>query len=79
MSTLVTHTSTGKEYLLIGCGYGAFQPIGIISVLAESNGGRYPMICVCDREGNVQWFPSEEVNVRSVNGSPLENAFADLD
>ncbi|WP_088830247.1 hypothetical protein [Paenibacillus tyrfis] len=74
MATIVWHKPSGRKYLVLGPGFGAYkaQRAGLLGAVAA----------VCDRNGIIRWFPSDELQVLEVDGQPVSNWFeslADLD
>jgi hypothetical protein len=75
MATIVQHTETGEQYVLLGSGFGMFQskkPNWLLgNLVADVNGAECALVCVCDASGLIGWLDSEEVNVISVDGKPV--------
>ena len=77
MATIVIHTPTGRRYVLIGAGFGAFQskkPNWLLGdLMADTTEGQLAMTCVCDKSGDLRWVESAQLTVISVDGvSPTE-------
>ena len=75
VATIVKHTETGKQLVLIGAGFGAYQskkPNAFFGDwVADTESGSQEMVCVCNSDGLIGWMYSEEVNVISVDGVPV--------
>ena len=75
MATIVQHTETGEQYVLLGSGFGMFQskkPNWLLGNLAaDVEGAECALVCVCDSAGLIGWLDSTEVNVISVDGKPV--------
>ena len=77
MATILRHTRTNKEYVLVGTGLGMFQstkPHWFLGNLAkEVDDGVHSCVAVADASGSVHWFDSQDMAVVSVDGqSPAE-------
>jgi hypothetical protein len=72
MATIVEHIATGKKYLLLGTGFGAYKatrPSLFFGNLAPSEEeGISPMTAVCDDSGAIFWVRSHEMRVVEVDG-----------
>ena len=77
MATIVRHTSSGKRYVLLGSGFGAYQskkPNWFFGdLMADTTEGQYAMVCVCDAFGKIGWIESADVVVESVDGESVES------
>lgn len=75
MATIVRHTETGKRYVLLGSGFGAFQskkPSWFLgNLVADTDEGQYALVCVCSSQGAIGWLESSEVTVESVDGQSV--------
>ena len=76
MATIVQHTDTGKQFVLLGAGFGMFQskkPNWLLGNLAaDVEGDECALVCVCNSAGMIGWLDSKEVNVVSVDGKPID-------
>lgn len=79
MLTVVKHKKTGNEYVLIGTGLGAYKatrPSAFLGNLApHEEEGQIKAAAVCDRDGNILWFPTEELKVVAIGGTKVEDIF----
>ena len=79
MATVVRHTESGRRFVLLGSGFGAFQskkPNWLLGdLLSDTEEGQYAMVCVCSREGIIGWMESSQVVVESVDGQPVQSLF----
>lgn len=83
MATIVRHKKSGKTYLLLGSGFGAFQskkPNWFFGdLIADTAEGQFAMVCVCNAEGIIGWFESSQLVVDSVDGEPVQSYFSEDD
>lgn len=77
MATIVEDIESGKNYVLLGSGFGAFQskkPNWFMGdLMADMEEGQYAMVCISDSEGNIGWIESSQVRVKSVDGQPIQS------
>lgn len=75
MATIVKHSTTGKNYCLLGTGFGVFQsskPNWFLgNLMADVDEGQYAMACVCDSTGKIYWIDANDVTVVSVDGQNI--------
>ena len=75
MATIVQHTETNEQYVLLGSGFGMFQskkPNWLLGNLAaDVDGAECALVCVSNGSGLIGWLDSKEVNVISVDGTPV--------
>lgn len=75
MATIVKHNTTGKNYCLLGTGFGVFQSakpnMFLGNWLADVDEGQYAMACVCDSIGKISWIQAEDVTVVSIDGQDI--------
>lgn len=75
-ATIVQHKTTGKRFVLLGAGFGAYQskkPNWFFGdLMADTDEGQYLMVCVCNEHGEVGWLKSSTVKVVSVGGCSVE-------
>lgn len=78
MATIVEHVTTGKKFVLMGTGFGAFRAIrpslffGNLAPAEEE--GMYSMAAVCDNKGKILWIDSDELIVIEIDGFEPEQA-----
>lgn len=74
MAVIVMHKETEHKYHFIGAGYGAFKATrpGLFfgNLFPEEEEGQYPMIAVCDEEGEIKWGVSSDFIVVEIDGRP---------
>jgi hypothetical protein len=77
VATIVKHTETGERLVLIGAGFGAYQskkPHAFFGDwVADTESGSHEVVCVCNSDGLIGWMYSNEVNVISVDGTPIRD------
>ena len=66
MAIIVRDKKTNHEYLLLGTGLGAFQSRN--PSWGSKEKGEYPMVTICDHQGEISWVYSDEVEVIEVEG-----------
>lgn len=71
MAIIVEHKELKGKYILIGTGFGAYKTcrpaVFIANHLPREDLGEITMVAVCDEEGQIQWFNSEELIVLEVD------------
>lgn len=71
MATIVRHIPTGKHYILLGAGFGAWasaRPNRLLGDLfAADKSGQSKLLCMCDADGRVEWAYADKVSVISVD------------
>ena len=79
MSTILKHKKSGKHFVLIGTGFGAYKashPSLIFgSLLPDEEYGSQPMGAICDRKGAILWGASKDFTVVQVDSKPLASLF----
>lgn len=79
MATIVKHKQSGKTYVLIGTGYGAYKAMlpGVFggSLFPQEESAEIPLAAVSDRYGNIVWMLTEELLVEEVDGRPIGDYF----
>ncbi len=72
MTTIVQHVPSGKHYILLGAGFGAWataRPNRLLGDLfATDKNGQTRVLCLCDAEGRVEWAFADRVRVVRVDG-----------
>lgn len=80
MSIIVLHEPSNKKYILLGTGFGAYkaQRPSILggNLFPHEEAGEIPVAAVCDENGVIQWFYTEELKVLEINGYAI-NLFKD--
>ena len=72
MAVLVEHKDSGKCYVLVGTGFGAFKALrphkflGNLSQYEEE--GEIALVSVCNRKGEIVWFYSDDLRVVNIDG-----------
>ncbi|MCO4745882.1 MAG: hypothetical protein KC912_13895 [Proteobacteria bacterium] len=69
MATVVRHVETGERFVVLGAGF-AMKDEG--SVKRNRRAG----VCVCDDQGRIGWFKSEDLVVESVFGQRPDEILA---
>ncbi|MFE5323670.1 hypothetical protein ACFQ88_33795 [Paenibacillus sp. NPDC056579] len=82
MATIVKHKQSGKTYVLIGTGYGAYKAMlpGVFggSLFPQEESAEIPLAAVSDRYGNMVWMLTEELLVVEVDGRPVGDYFQNV-
>lgn len=72
MATVVVHKPTGKRFVIVGSGYGAWAtsaPNAWMGNLAPDEHSEHcTLFAVCDEAGEIGWLKSEELQVLTVDG-----------
>jgi hypothetical protein len=74
MATIVQHKNTSAHYVLIGTGFGAYKSqrpsfVGG-NLFPHEEAGEIPVAAVCNNEGIIQWFYTDELTVIEIDGKP---------
>jgi hypothetical protein len=76
MVTIVKHEPTGKKYVLIGTGYGAYKtgkpPVFVANRLPVEDSGTIKMASVSNEKGEIFWLPTDELIIVEINGMSPE-------
>jgi hypothetical protein len=74
MSTIAVHRETGTRYVLLGAGIRTFTPSAPLPDAARRKQGveaprpvPITMVALCDAEGTIVWYRSEEVRIVEVD------------
>lgn len=82
MATKVPHKKSGKTYLFLRTGYGAFRAMAMASTLhalnPEIDEGEIGMIAACDSHGKVHWIDHRLVEVIELDGLEPRELLDDL-
>ncbi len=82
MATIVQNINDGKNYVLLGSGYGAFRataPSAFFGNLApQTNKGELPLVLVTNASGETAWMYSNAIRVISVDGQSPASALASV-
>ena len=72
MATIVKHNATGKNYCLLGTGFGVFQSskpnMFLGNLMADVKEGQFAMVCVCNSAGKTYWIDADDITVLNVDG-----------
>ena len=76
MATIVESTRTGKRYVLLGTGFGAYKATrpGVFfgNLNPNEEEGEFTMVAVCDPKGVIRWTHSDDLIVIEVDGQSPE-------
>ena len=76
MAVIIQHKKTGEEFIVIGSGFGATDYAGKIRIEpTENEKERYPLLCVCNKKGNIGWVYSEDYKVVLADGETTYEIF----
>lgn len=77
MATIVKHNTTGKNYCLLGTGFGVYQSskpnMFLGNWMADTDEGQFAMACVCDSSGRISWVQADDVTVVSIDGQDISS------
>ena len=72
MAVIVKHRETGERYVLVGTGFGAYKATKpnwfFGNLMADEQSGELSVVAVCNAEGGIGWFQSNELLVVSIDG-----------
>ena len=72
MASIVLHKPSQTRYLLLGTGFGAYQSERSSfwggDLFPHKTSGEIPVAAVCDAQGTIHWFLTEELQVIEING-----------
>jgi len=80
--TIVKHKTTGKNYVLIGTGYGMFKTVrpsmwgGNLSPQLQD--GHKTLVAVADKKGTIKWIESDRLQVVEMDGKSLKDIYAEI-
>ncbi|MGD9676910.1 MAG: hypothetical protein AB7V16_00900 [Vulcanibacillus sp.] len=83
MVTVVIHTESNKRYILVGTGYGTYvktdpsTPFGFLLPYEET--GEIPVAALCDSDGLISWFPTNELRVIQADGMNIADIFSKIE
>ncbi len=73
MAVIVQAKKTGKRYVFLGTGFGAYKATRPHALLgdwmAHEEEGQITMVAVCDANGNIRWAHSDDLIVVEVDGN----------
>ena len=76
MAAIVRHEPTGRNFVLLGTGYGAYRSTmpGLLggALFPDVQEGEIPLAAVCDARGAIHWLLTEELTVLEIDGVPVE-------
>ncbi|MEM6317432.1 MAG: hypothetical protein AAF960_07160 [Bacteroidota bacterium] len=73
MLVFVEHKETSQPYILLGTGLGMYRSESGRGLLDTVKEGVHKIIAVCDKSGEIHWFPSKELTVITVDGKAVED------
>ena len=77
MATIVKHKATGRNYCLLGTGFGVYQSskpnMFLGNWMADVDEGQFAMVCVCDNSGRISWVQAEDIAVVSIDGQDINS------
>lgn len=75
MSVIVKHKETKKKFVMIGTGYGTMredkQHFFGDHLIHQEDEKLSAMAAVCDYEGNIFWYDTEELRIIEVDGEKI--------
>ncbi len=76
MATIVLHKETGKRYVLIGTGLGAFKSTRPSffggNLFPNEEEGEIPVAAVSDENGEIIWIYTNELEVLEIDGKTIK-------
>ncbi|MBP1153814.1 MULTISPECIES: hypothetical protein [unclassified Paenibacillus] len=82
MATIVLHKPSGEKYIFLGTGFGAYKATRA-SVLGgdlfpHEEAGEIMAAAVCDAQGHIRWFETEELQVLEMDGVSIDRLYEPL-
>lgn len=75
MATIVLHRKSGRRFVLLGTGFGAYKSARPSvfggNLFPREEEGRMPLAAVCDKNGLIEWFYTDELIVEEVDGQKV--------
>lgn len=71
MATIVEHLKSGNRYILMGTGFGIYKSSRSgsgLNLTAVEEENHFHLVAVCDRQGEIRWFYSDDLVVLEVDG-----------
>lgn len=72
MSTLVKNNKSGRYYYLIGTSYSFYKDTVPSffggNLFPNEDEGEFKIAAVCNENGEIEWFPADELKVIEVDG-----------
>lgn len=72
MATIVLHKPSGEKYIFLGTGFGAYKAMraGVLGgdLFPHEEAGEIMAAAVCDAQGHIRWFETEELQVLEIDG-----------
>lgn len=83
MAIIVIHKESETKYILIGTGYGTYVKSDASTafgfLLPYEENGELPVAAVCDSDGFISWFPTNELRVLQVDGMELVDIYSKIE
>ncbi|SKC82212.1 hypothetical protein [Maledivibacter halophilus] len=77
MAVIVQHKETLKKFIFLGVGYGTYKATRPSflggNLFPNEDEGETRVAAVCDKEGNIIWFPPKDLKVIEIDGVNLKN------
>lgn len=72
MAVIVQAKKSGKQYVFLGTGFGAYKAarpdVFLGNLWPTEEEGQITMVAVCDTKGNIRWAHSDDLVVVEVDG-----------
>lgn len=72
MAVIVKHIKSGKSYVVVGTGFGAFKATKpnwfFGNLMSDEQSGELSVVAVCGAEGAIGWIESDALTVVSIDG-----------
>jgi len=76
MPIVVERVEDGSVYILLGTGFGMYKSVKphffFGNLVGDESSGQMAMVAVCDLNGRIGWFQSEQLRVLRVDGQTPE-------
>lgn len=80
MATLIKNEKNGRYYFLIGTSYSFYKDTSPSflggNLFPNEDEGEFKLAAVCDEQGEIKWFPTDEIKVIEVDGVKVHELIA---
>ena len=80
MAVIVQHRTSDEKYVLVGTGFGAYKALKpnwfFGNMMADEESGEISVVAVCNADGDIGWFRSNELRIISIDGQDPAGAIS---
>ena len=73
MLVFVEHIETEEVFILLGTGLGIYRSEDRQKFSEKVKEGVHKMLAVCDKSGEIHWYPSSKLTVVTVDSKKVED------